>query len=320
MALAQQINASAAQSLCEKIKMNINRIMIGKDKTIDSLLIALAASGHVLLEDVPGIGKTTLIKALARSLALDFKRIQFTPDLMPSDITGFSIYNQKTGDFEFQKGAIMAQMVLADEINRSSPKTQSALLEVMQEQQVSVDGVTYQLPNPFLVMATQNPVEQLGTYPLPEAQLDRFMLKISMGYPTIDEEVEILNVCSSDHPMESIQAIAGPNEVNWLRAQAQGVHCSDSVKVYIAQIMADTRRHPDVKLGASPRASTMLMNAAKARALLQGRDYTRPDDVQAMATSVLGHRLTLYPEAKLQRISEQTIIGEILQRVPVPVR
>ncbi|MGB4610560.1 MAG: AAA family ATPase [Saccharofermentanales bacterium] len=315
-----QIQAQTFKELCNIIEQNINRVMIGKENVIESLLIALTAGGHVLIEDVPGIGKTTLVSALAKSLNLTFKRIQFTPDLMPSDVTGFSLYNQKTGEFEFQPGAVMSQMVLADEINRTSPKTQSALLEVMQENQVTVDGITYDIPQPFIVLATQNPVDHVGTYPLPEAQLDRFMLKIDLGYPTIEQEVAILNLYSSDQPLQKLQKVADSNDVLWMREQALHVHCAVSVKRYIAELTAATRRHPDISLGASPRASNMLMQAAKSRALIKGRDYVRPDDVQALVIPVLSHRITLTPESRLKRITNDDVIYSVLKQVPVPER
>ncbi len=315
-----KVNAPAFKQLCRKIENNINNVMIGKQQVIEQLLIALAAGGHVLIEDVPGIGKTTLVSALAKSLNLSFKRIQFTPDLMPSDVTGFSIYNQKTLEFEYQPGAVTAQLVLADEINRTSPKTQSALLEVMQEQQVTVDGVTYPLPQPFLVLATQNPVEHLGTYPLPEAQLDRFMLKINLGYPTVEEEVQIMHLYREDNPLESLGSVAETSDIMWMREQARLVHTADAVKRYIALLTSGTRQLPAVQLGASPRASMMLMQAAKARALIKGRDYVRPDDVQALAVPVLAHRLSLSPESRLKRISEEDCVRMVLERTPVPER
>lgn len=311
-------NANGFKQLCDQIERNINQIMIGKSAVIEQLLIALAAGGHVLIEDVPGIGKTTLVSSLAKSLSLSFTRIQFTPDLMPSDVTGFNLYNQKTNAFEFQAGAVMSQLVLADEINRTSPKTQSALLEVMQEGQVTVDGVTYVLPQPFMVLATQNPVEHLGTYPLPEAQLDRFMLKINLGYPTVDEEVAILNLYDEENPLIRLNPVAGADQVLWMREQARMVHCAEPVKYYISLLTAETRQHPDVRLGASPRASKMLMQAAKGRALLRGRDFVRPDDVQAMAGSVLAHRLTLKPESRLRHLTPEMIVSQVLDRTPIP--
>lgn len=261
-----------------------------------------------------------MVSAVAKSLNLSFKRIQFTPDLMPSDVTGFNLFNQKTGNFEFQPGAVMSQIVLADEINRTSPKTQSALLEVMQENQVTVDGVSYQVPEPFIVLATQNPVDHVGTYPLPEAQLDRFMLKIDLGYPSVAEEVEILQLYSNDSEVPDLQAIADSDDVMWMRNQSQMVHCAKSVMRYISELTAATRRHPDIKLGASPRASKMLMQAAKSQALLMGREYVRPDDVQALAINVLSHRITLNPESRLKRITEEDAINSVLKQVPVPER
>ncbi len=311
-------NAAGFKQLSAQIEDSLNQVMIGKGPVIEQLLIALAAGGHVLIEDVPGIGKTTLVSSLAKSLSLTFKRIQFTPDLMPSDVTGFNLFNRKTNEFEFQPGAVMSQMVLADEINRTSPKTQSALLEVMQEGQVTVDGVTYRLPQPFMVLATQNPIEHLGTYPLPEAQLDRFMLKINLGYPNLDEEVQILRLYDEVDPLDRLRPVAGAQEVIWMREQARMVHCSDSVRYYIASLTAATRQHPAVKLGASPRASRMLMQAAKARALLRGRAFVRPDDVQMIASSVFSHRITMRPESRLKNIRAEDVVREVLERTPVP--
>lgn len=311
-------NTGGFQQISEQIARNIHRIMIGKSQVIEFLLIAIAAGGHVLIEDVPGIGKTTLVSALAKSLNLSFKRIQFTPDLMPSDVTGFNLFNQKTNSFEFQAGAVMSQLVLADEINRTSPKTQSALLEVMQEGQVTVDGVSYVLPQPFMVLATQNPIEQLGTYPLPEAQLDRFMLKIRLGYPTVEEEIKILKLYDKDNPLESLQSVVSAEQVLWMREQARLVHCADAVKRYIAHITAATRQHPDIRLGASPRASKMLMQAAKGLALLHGRDYVRPDDVQRMAIAVLAHRVSMTAESRLRQVTAELAIAQVLERTRIP--
>ncbi len=313
-----EVNAVDFKNLCGIIEQNINKIMIGKNQVIHMILVALAAGGHVLIEDVPGIGKTTLVSALADSLNLSFKRIQFTPDLMPTDVTGFSIYNNRTERFEFQEGAVMSQIVLADEINRTSPKTQSALLEVMQEHQVTVDGKTYKLPQPFIVLATQNPVEQLGTYPLPEAQLDRFMLKINLGYPTIREEVEILNLYSASKPLPKLESVADAGHIMWMKEQVQLVYCAPSVKAYIVALCNATRSHEAVVLGASPRASMMLMQAARAYALLQGRGFVRPDDVQALAVNVLAHRLTLRPESKLRQITAESVIQDVVKSVRVP--
>lgn len=311
-------NAAGFKQLSAQIEDSLSQVMIGKGSVIEQLLIALAAGGHVLIEDVPGIGKTTLVSSLAKSLSLSFKRIQFTPDLMPSDVTGFNLFNRKTNEFEFQPGSVMSQMVLADEINRTSPKTQSALLEVMQEGQVTVDGVTYRLPQPFMVLATQNPIEHLGTYPLPEAQLDRFMLKINLGYPNLDEEVQILRLYDEADPLDRLRPVAGAQEVIWMREQARMVHCSESIRYYIASLTAATRQHPAVKLGASPRASRMLMQAAKARALLRGRAFVRPDDVQMIASSVFSHRISMRPESRLKNIRAEDVVREVLDRTPVP--
>ncbi len=307
-----------AQQLVYLIEDNIRLVIIGKDDVIRLLMIALTAGGHVLLEDVPGIGKTTLVSALAKSLQLSFKRIQFTPDIMPSDVTGFNLYNQKTGNFEFQAGAVMSQILLADEINRTSPKTQSALLEVMQENQVTVDGVTYPVPAPFMTLATQNPVEHVGTYPLPEAQLDRFMLKITMGYPNVNEEMEILSRYENNDPIETLASVAAADDLLWLQNQAKRIFCSKAIKRYVALIANESRQHPDLLLGISPRASKMLMEAARARALLDGREFVSPDDVQALVFVVLAHRLVLKPESKLRRITVNDCLSDILQRVKVP--
>ncbi len=307
-----------AQKLVKLIENNIQQVIIGKDEVIRLLMIALTAGGHVLLEDVPGIGKTTLVSALAKSLALSFKRIQFTPDIMPSDVTGFNLYNPKTAEFEFQAGAVMSQIFLADEINRTSPKTQSALLEVMQENQVTVDGVTYPVPKPFMCLATQNPVEQVGTYPLPEAQLDRFMLKITMGYPSISEEIEILSRYETEDPIQGLKAVASAENLLWLQLQSKKVYVSDAVKRYLALLASATREHPDLLLGVSPRASKMLMEASRARALLDGRDFVTPDDVQYLINAVMVHRLLLKPESKLRQITLEACLADIVQNVKVP--
>lgn len=304
-------------ALMKDIKQNIEQAIVGKGQIIEYLLIALAAGGHVLIEDVPGIGKTTLARALARSLDLSFNRIQFTPDIMPSDVSGFSLYNQKTTEFEFQPGVVMTNLLLADEINRTSPKTQSALLEAMQENQVTVDGKTYKIPQPFMVLATQNPVEYLGTYPLPEAQLDRFLMKVRLGYPTIEEEIKILEVYGGDFSLDDLQPVVRREEVSWMRQLVKEVHVAPVIKHYISEIAQATRKHGDVLLGMSPRASQMLLSAAKARALLHGRDFVRPDDIQALLHVVLSHRIILKPDSRLRRVSVSAVIGEIVEQVPV---
>ncbi|NLC88525.1 MAG: MoxR family ATPase [Clostridiaceae bacterium] len=314
------VNPDKACALAQNIENNVSEVMVGKNKTIRLLLIALTAGGHVLIEDVPGIGKTTLVTALARSLDLDFARIQFTPDVMPSDVTGYNIFDQKTGDFTFKPGAIMTQILLADEINRTSPKTQSALLEAMQENQVTVDQTTYELPQPFMVMATQNPIEQQGTYVLPEAQLDRFMFRMTLGYPTAKEEINIMSRFSAENPIDNLLPVAAAADVLWLRDQARQVYVADAIKLYITNLAQQTRHHPDVELGASPRASLMLLQAAKAAALLSGRDYVLPDDVQSLLHFVFDHRLIIKAEGRLRGAQAVSIIESLKETVQVPVQ
>lgn len=305
------------QNLTNDIKQSINQVIVGKSEAIDQLIIALSSAGHILIEDVPGVGKTTLVSALARSLDLSFKRIQFTPDLMPSDITGFNMYNPKLGEFVFQQGSIMSQLVLADEINRTSPKTQSALLEVMQENQISVDGVTIPLPQPFMVLATQNPIEHVGTYPLPEAQLDRFMLKIHLDYPSYEEELSILNIDDANEKLNLIKPVASIDDVLWMRQQVSQVYAADPIKKYIIDIANATRNHPDLLIGASPRAAQALLKASKAHALIKGRGYVIPEDVMKMSGPVLSHRLSLRAEKRYQSNSIQRIISDLLKSIHV---
>lgn len=314
------INPDKACTLALTIENNVAEVMVGKNKIIRLLLTALTAGGHVLIEDVPGIGKTTLVTALARSLDLDFARIQFTPDVMPSDVTGYNIFDQNSGDFIFKPGAIMTQILLADEINRTSPKTQSALLEAMQENQVTVDQTTYELPQPFMVMATQNPIEQQGTYVLPEAQLDRFMFRMTLGYPSPQEEINIMSRFSSESPIETLQAVAAAEDVLWLRDQARQVYVADAIKIYITNLAQQTRRHPDVELGASPRASLMLLQASKAAALLSGRDYVIPDDVQKLLHYVFDHRLLIKAEGRLRGAQAGSIVEALKETVQVPAQ
>lgn len=314
------IDPKQAGALASQIEDNINRVMVGKRAVIHQLMIAIASSGHVLLEDVPGIGKTTLVSALAKSLSLSFSRIQFTPDVMPSDVTGFNLYNPGTAAFEFQPGVIMTQLLLADEINRTSPKTQSALLEAMQENQVTVDGQTYAIPQPFMVLATQNPIEQVGTYTLPEAQLDRFMLKVTLGYPNYEEEMAILTRFSENKPLETLQPVASAKDILWLRQQATQVYVSDAIKQYIVGLSRITREHQDLELGISPRASLMLMQASKACALLDGRDYVIPDDVKAMMIPTLAHRLIIKPEGRLRETTAEMILSRVMKSLKVSTR
>ncbi len=304
--------------LIEKIKNNIAKVIIGKERAIDLVICALICGGHVLIEDVPGLGKTTLVSALARSLNCSFRRIQFTPDVLPSDVTGFTSYNLKTGEREVNMGGIMAQVVLADEINRTSPKTQSSLLEVMQEGQVTIDSVCYPVPQPFIVLATQNPVEHIGTYPLPEAQLDRFLLKISMGYPERSEEIDILTRNKGAKPLDSLKPVASGDDIMRLRAQHADIKCAEPVMSYIVSIAEATRNSGRISLGISPRGSLALMNAAMAYALLNGRDYVLPDDVQYMAEAVLAHRLVLNLQANQDMETPESVLHLILRNIKVP--
>ena len=306
--LATRIGAVAA---------NVERVIFGKHHEVELALVALVCRGHILVEDVPGTGKTMLAKAIARSLGCSFKRIQFTPDLLPSDVTGVSIFNQRTSQFEFRPGPVMTQIVLADEINRATPKTQSALLEAMEEHQVTVDGVTYQLPDPFLVMATQNPIEYEGTFPLPEAQLDRFFIRLQLGYPKEREEIAILDAQRVIHPLETIEQVMGAEELLRAMSAVKDVHIAEQVKSYVVGVVSATRSHPDVYLGASPRGSLALARASQAYALIQGRDFVLPDDVKALAGPTLSHRLILQPQARLKDLAATTVIAEVLASVPV---
>jgi len=307
-----------SQSLLAAIRANIQKAIVGHEAAIDYMLISLICRGHVLLEDVPGVGKTTLVAALAKSLACTFSRIQFTPDVMPSDIVGFSLPDLNTGDFRYQPGAVMRNIVLADEINRTSPKTQSALLQVMQERQVTVDGTTYALPEPFMVLATQNPIEFVGTYPLPEAQLDRFMMRITLGYPTPAQEMEILRRYQSANPLESLPAVVTSEQVVALCAAVDAVTSTHALHEYIAALVTATRNDPDLLLGVSPRGGIALLRAACGCALLMGRDYATPDDVQDMAIPVLAHRLVLKQGARLRERTTESILRDILARTPLP--
>lgn len=300
-----------------QIKQAMHQVIVGKDEVIDYCLVALLSSGHVLIEDVPGIGKTTLVQALAKSLNLTFKRIQFTPDLMPSDITGFNYYNPKVGEFIFQKGLIMHQIILADEINRTSPKTQSALLEAMQENQVSIEGKTLPLEQPFMVLATQNPLDQVGTYPLPEAQLDRFMLKIKMDYPTKSEELDILDITDTQESLNQLQPIVSTQELLQMKQEVTNVHGAQPIKEMIVELVNATRNHPDLLIGASPRASQALLKASKAYAYIKGRDYVIPDDVMKLAPLVLSHRLTIKPEKRHTAKAIDVIVSELVKTIKV---
>ena len=309
------------QRFAQMLKQNVGKVIVGKESAVELMMIAVLCRGHVLIEDVPGVGKTTLASALARSLDCSFKRIQFTPDITPSDITGYSIVNFKTGELEYCPGMIMSQIVLADEINRTSPKTQSSLLEVMEEGQVSVDGTTYAMPEPFIVLATQNPVDFVGTYPLPEAQLDRFFMRVSIGYPTAEEETDILErFASGRKPMEELRPICTSSDILRLQQEVEGVHASREVRAYISAIAAASRRTAALQLGVSTRAAISLLRASQARALLEGRDYVAPEDVQRMAEPVLAHRLVLSAEARMRNMTAERVLAGVLQSVQVPVK
>lgn len=297
---------------------SVERAIVGKRRAVEQVLLALVCQGHVLVEDVPGVGKTTLVRALARALGCDFRRIQFTPDLLPSDVTGVTVFNQNTGAFEYRRGPIMGQIILADEINRTSPKTQSSLLECMEERQVTVDGVSHPVPRPFLVLATQNPVEYEGTFPLPEAQLDRFLVRVSLGYPQAAEEVEILVRLQRDGPLAGVEAVATAEDVISLQEAANAVHVHPDLREYIVRIVARTREHPDVYLGASPRGSIATFRCARALALMRGRDYILPDDVIEVAPITLPHRMLIKPEARLYGQTPEQVVRDILGQVPVP--
>ena len=307
------------QQQVQDILNNIEKVMIGKREVAELSLVALLAGGHVLLEDVPGVGKTMMVRALAKSVGADFKRIQFTPDLLPSDVVGVSIYNPKTLQFEFRPGPIVANIVLADEINRTSPKTQAALLESMEEASVTVDGETIHIPKPFLVMATQNPIEYEGTYPLPEAQLDRFLLKIRMGYPTEYEEIEVLRRAEHKTPIAEISSVLTIEELLAMQGQVQAVHVSDRVKGYIVNLARATRMHLRVYLGVSPRASIALMKASQAYAFMNNRDFVTPDDVQFLAPFVFSHRIILQPDARYEGLTVQNIMEQIVTKQSVPI-
>ncbi|GMA63321.1 MoxR family ATPase [Alicyclobacillus fastidiosus] len=300
------------------VVQNIQKVIVGKDDVIRLVLTALLAGGHCLIEDVPGVGKTMLVRATAKTLGCHFRRIQFTPDLLPSDVTGVSIYNQKTQSFEFRHGPIFGQVVLADEINRTSPKTQSALLQALEEQAVTADGETYDLPAPFFVLATENPIEFEGTFPLPEAQLDRFLLKFQMGYPSAEEELHILQGQQKQHPIDEIDAVIEPKTIAEWRRQVRDIRVDEEIQKYVVELVQRTRDHVDVYLGASPRASLSLFRAAQALAFLANRGYVIPDDVRFLAPYVLGHRLLLTADARLSGLGVHAVVQQLLDSVPVP--
>ncbi len=302
-------------TFAQKVIANVETVIVGKRQQIEWLLVAMLCQGHVLIEDVPGTGKTMLARAMAASMGLSFKRIQCTPDLLPNDITGVSIFDQRRNEFEFRPGPVFVNILLADEVNRATPRTQAALLEAMQERQVTMDGVRHPLPDPFLVMATQNPIEFEGTFPLPEAQLDRFLMRISLGYPDGSDELRMLHNLRHQHPIETIQQVVDGRELLQLQQVVTDVHLDPSLETYILSIVQATRRHPELSLGASPRGSIALYKAAQAYAALQGRDYVIPDDVKALAPLTLTHRMLVRPESELRGRTALTILGEILQQV-----
>jgi MoxR-like ATPase len=307
-----------AQQMAEKIVQNVEKVMVGKTEVVRLAVIALISQGHLLIEDAPGVGKTMLARSLAKSIHCSFKRIQFAPDMLPGDITGVSVFNQKLGDFEFRPGPVMAQVVLADEINRATPKVQSALLEAMEERQVTVDGVTRKVPSPFHVLATQNPIEYEGTFPLPEAQLDRFILRISIGYPTAAEEIAIIERQQYIHPIEQIDHVVDADDILKLQAAVRRIYVDDLVKQYIVALVDATRQHPSIYLGSSPRGSLALFRTAQARALLEGREFVLPDDIKALALPALVHRTLVSPAGQSQGKDGNASIAEILETVPVP--
>ena len=314
-------NAGYLREAARAVVTRINRVILGKTEEVREVMLVFLANGHILLEDIPGVGKTTMAQAFARVMQLSHNRVQFTPDLMPSDLTGFSIYNREAEKFVYQPGSVFCNLLLADEINRTSPKTQSSLLEVMEEGQVSVDGVTYAVPQPFIVLATQNPVDFVGTYPLPEAQLDRFFMRISIGYPTPEEEADILErYTSGQRPIEELKPICTSADIQRLQQEVEGVYAAKEIRVYVSAIAANSRKSGALQLGVSTRGAISLLRAAQATALLDGRDYVKPEDIQKMAEPVLAHRLVLSPEARMRGMTAQRVLSNVLGAVPVPVR
>jgi MoxR-like ATPase len=309
---------SDARVIANTIADNVQKVIVGKRSAVELTVICLLCQGHLLIEDVPGVGKTMLAKSLAKSLGCTFKRIQFTPDLLPSDVTGVSVFNEKTREFEFRPGPILSQVVLTDEINRATPKTQSALLEAMEERQVTVDGITYPTPKPFLVIATQNPIEYEGTFQLPEAQLDRFLMRVDLGHPAPADEIVILEAQQYEHPIQTLEQVVSAEELLSAQEQIKSMYVDDLVKEYIVQLMDASRKHPDVYLGASPRGSLAMFRTSQARAVLEGRDYVTPDDIKFLAQATLAHRMIISPAARIKNVDSRSIVDELLRSVPVP--
>jgi MoxR-like ATPase len=311
-------NLEAITSLAERVTGNVEKVIIGKRNEVRMTLIALLCEGHLLIEDVPGLGKTMLARSIAKSIGCSFRRIQFTPDMLPSDVTGVSVFNQKTREFEFRPGPVMAQIVLADEINRATPKTQSALLEAMEERQITVDGITYPMEAPFLVLATQNPIEYEGTFPLPEAQIDRFMMRVSLGYPSAADEMSILDSQRKRHPIRDLEQVVSADELLAAQAEVREIYVDSLINEYIVELANATRHHPDVYLGVSPRGSLALYKAARAYAALQGRAYVIPDDVKALLEATFAHRLIISPSARIKNVEAESVVEQIAGSVPVP--
>jgi len=309
---------SNVQAVAQALTANVEKVIIGKRNVVELAVVGLLCQGHLLIEDVPGVGKTMLARSIAKSIGCSFRRIQFTPDMLPSDVTGVSIFNQQTREFEFREGPVFAQLVLSDEINRATPKTQAALLEAMEERQVTVDGVTRPLSRPFLVLATQNPIEYEGTFPLPEAQLDRFMLRLRLGYPSASDEVTMLDSQQFKHPVDELGQVVDRPTLIEAQEAIKAVHVDDKIKAYIVELMTQTRKHSEVSLGASPRGSLVLYRTAQARASVAGRDYVIPDDIKALAPACLAHRMIVSPSARIKDVTAESVLADILGSVPVP--